>query len=142
MDNTYVQNISLLKDVPPLLDAASITNLLQTLNSLKTCGGNPDPKYRSKKGQQFLSVDKNLAAYIDNGFCIVLDGQQYASTVRFSGCHLLTDYTRCIPCDVYRGTLKSMYFRFQKCKTNVRETGTNYLYVATFHMSFYIHEQM
>ena len=127
------QNVSLLKDVPPLLDITSITNLLQAVHTLKTCAGNPDSKFtelaRSKKGQ-FLSADKKVVAYLDSGFRVVVDGQDHASTVRCSDCHLLTQYTRCVPCDVYRGTLKSMHYRFQKsCKTNIQKTGTNYRYV-------------
>ena len=111
------QNISLLVEVPPILDADSTASLLQTVCKLNTCAGNPDPKFinlaKSKKNGQFLSNKKEVVAYLDSGFCVLVDGQQYVSTVRCSNCQLLTDHVRCTYCVVYRSTLISMCYRLE-----------------------------
>ena len=127
------QNISSFVEVPPFLDASSTTSLLQAVCTLNTCVGNPDPKFidlaKSKKNSQFLSSEKEVVAYLDSGFSVVVDGQQYASTVRCSSCHLLTDRLRCTNCGVYRSTLIAMSYRFEKRNTTVQSKTTNYRYV-------------
>ena len=126
------QSISSFVEVPPLLDAISTTSLLQTVCSLNTCAGNPDPKFvtlaESKKNGQFLSIKQKVVAYLDSGFCLLVDGQQYASTVRCSNCHLLTDRVRCTNCGVYRSTLISMSYCFEKRNATIQSKTTNYRY--------------
>ena len=130
-----LNNISLFVEVPPLsFDAILTTSLLQTVCNLNTCAGNPDPKFinlaKSKKNGQFLSSKKEVVAYLDSGFCVLMDGQQYVSTVRCSSCHLLTNHIRCTDCDVYRSTLISMCYRLEKRSTSILRKKTNYRYVS------------
>ena len=126
INNHFVdpQNISLFVEVPPILD--------QTLCNLNTCAGNPDPKFvklaNSKKNGLFLSSKKEVVAYFGSGFCVSVDGQQYASTVHCSHCHLLTKGTRCVDCDVYRSTLTTMCYCFEKRSTSIQRKETNYRY--------------
>ena len=134
INNHFVdpQNISFFVEVPPILDAVSTTSLLQTLCNLNTCAGNLDPKFiklaNSKKNGLFLLSKKEVVAYLDSGFCVSVDGQQYASTVCCSHCHLLTKGTRCVDCDVYRSTLTTMCYRFEKRSTSIQRKETNYRY--------------
>ena len=136
------QNISLLVEVPPILDADSTASLLQTVCKLNTCAGNPDPKFinlaKSKKNGQFLSNKKEVVAYLDSGFCVLVDGQQYVSTVRCSNCQLLTDHVRCTYCVVYRSTLISMCYRLEKCNSSITSKKTNYRYVLIFNIKSYM----
>ena len=110
--------ISSIQKIPSLLDATLTTTLLQTVCTLNTCVGNPDTKFtelaKSIKNGQFFLRKQKVVAYLDSGFCVLMDGQQYVSTVRCSNCHLLSDRYRCIECAVYRSTLVSMCFRSEK----------------------------
>ena len=84
--------ISSIQKIPSLLDATLTTTLLQPVCMLNTCVGNPDMKFtelaKSKKNGQFFSRKQKVVAYLDSGFCVLMDGQQDVSTVRCSNCHL------------------------------------------------------
>ena len=80
--------------IPAKLNSDSATLLLHHLAELKTCTGNPEPKFialgEAKKHGQFLSAGGAVVAYFDSSACVTVGGQLYPSTVRFSKCHLLT----------------------------------------------------
>ena len=71
--------------------------------------GNPEQKFtvlgEAKKNGRFLSVGKEVVAYVDSNACVEVGRHQYPSTVRCSKCHLLTDDMRCPECVTYRKNL-------------------------------------
>ena len=94
-----------LAEIPSLLDISSMSTLLQKVSSLNTCVGNPEAKFvalcETKKNKQFLSASKQVIAYLDSGISVILNGQEYPSTVRCSSCSLLIDGIRCEMCTKY-----------------------------------------
>ena len=67
--------------VPSTLNGSSTSLLLQQLNQLKTCAGNPDVRFvtlaESRKNGRFLSSDKAVVAYLDSSACVTVDGQEF-----------------------------------------------------------------
>lgn len=96
--------------------------------SLKTCVGIPDLRFtdltKGRTNAQLLSVNKVVTAYPDVGFCVLVDGQTYMSTVRCSRCHLLCSGHSCIQCTAYRSTLIAMSFRLEKSDNTVQKKTT------------------
>lgn len=129
-------NVLSLVEFPFCIDVTSVTQFVHDVNNLRTCVFNPNPQYidlaKKRKNSVFMSK-KNEVAYIDNGFCVTVDCQQYICTVRSSRCHLLTDGNiRCPPCDLYRGVLRAILHRSEKqCASTPRSkrSGTNYRYM-------------
>ena len=81
--------------IPALLDdSESAAILLERVCQLNTCSGNPESRFvalgEAKKNRQFLSLTKDVVAYLDTGICVSANGHNYPSTVRCSKCRLLT----------------------------------------------------
>ncbi len=111
-------SIPSLSDFTSHLNSNSMTMLLQTVHSLNICVGNPELMFvqlgMSKKNQQFLAPNKEVVGYVDTGFIVTVEAQQYSNTVRSSGCHLLTEGNRCCECTKYRHNLSAMCSRVVK----------------------------
>ena len=139
MNNHLVapQNVlSLLQHcVPSQLDIFSVKAFVKAVHDLKVCVGSPETKFvdlvKKKKNSVLLSKNKEIAAYVDGGFCVALHNQQYQCTVHTSDCHLLINSTavRCPLCTRYRLTLTSLYYRLQKQSSSNQKRSTNYRYV-------------
>ena len=116
--------------VPSTLNGSSTSLLLQQLNQLKTCAGNPDVRFvtlaESRKNGRFLSSDKAVVAYLDSSACVTVDGQEFPVTVRCSMCCLLTERVRCSECARYRKVLISTYHRAIQDLPTKRSVKVNY----------------
>ena len=115
---------------PDKLSVKSVTLLLNQVADLHTCIGNPEQKYpvlaEAKKHGQFLSVNKEVVAYLDNHACVTVGDQQYPTTVRSSKCHLLTSALRCSVCTAYRNSLRAQHSRALCESSSVRSKKINY----------------
>jgi hypothetical protein len=94
--------------------------------------GNPEQKFtvlgEAKKNGRFLSVGKEVVAYVDSNACVEVARHQYPSTVRCSKCHLLTDSMRCPECATYRKNLIAQHSRTVRRSSSVRSKKTNLRY--------------
>jgi hypothetical protein len=125
---------------PSHLDANSVSSFVKSEHDLKTCVSNHEPKFislaKSKKDGLQLSNKKVVAADLNKGFSVMLEGQQYLCTVRSCHCHVLiandNSAVRYPPCKQYRSTLTSMCYRTDIKQPNTGTTHkstTNYRYV-------------
>ena len=123
-------NVPSLQSFPSSLSNDSISLLLSQLGDLHTCIGNPEQKYmalaETKKNRQFLSEEKDVVAYMDRNACVVVGDRQYASTVRCSKCHILTNAMRCSVCATYRRSLNAQCSRAARFSNSVRSKKINF----------------
>jgi hypothetical protein len=130
-----------LGNIPPLLDSRSTTTLLQILSSVIVCVGNPDPDIISlcdkKKNKEFLSANRKVIAYLDSGFIVMVDGQEYTRTVRWSTCVILIDdgCIRCESCAKYRKILLTTISRMKRTGKHVQKNEVNYRYMYMYVIS-------
>ena len=122
--------VPFLRTLPVELNSDSATLLLSRLADLNTCAGNPEQKFtalgEAKKNGQFLSVGKEVVAYVDCNACVAVGRHQYPSTIRCSRCHLLTDGIRCPECAAYRKNLLAQHSRAVRRSSSVRSKKTNF----------------
>ena len=110
------QSVPPITSIPPCSTGETAV-VLQKINTLKICPGNPETRYvavaENKKNKQFVSHSK---AYIDSGFCVEFNGNSYPATVRSTNCHLLTEDKQCAECKGYHRNLSTLALRFEKMK--------------------------
>lgn len=120
-----------LKSVPALLQSNSVQPLLETVDTLNVCIGNPDNNFvelcGSHKGS-ILSPDGSVSAFKD---CSI-EGQ---FTVRTSKCELLVGGTKCDYCKKYRSVLCVMCSHQRKSFSSSERSDVsshvNYRYLST-----------
>ena len=104
--------------IPPCLTGETAVVLLQKINTLKICPGNPEKRYfalaENKNNKQFVSHSKEVIAYLDSGFCVEFNGNSYPATVRSTNCHLLSEDNQCAECKGYRRNFSTQAFWFEK----------------------------
>lgn len=101
----------LLKDFPSTVTGDIATNIIFTLSEANICLGNYDDRFitlaHTRKGK-FLSHHGNLIAFLDESFCVDVEGQQYSCTIRHCNCEILTQHQICLPCKNFRNTLRAL----------------------------------
>ncbi len=99
---------------PPNLDADSLTKLLELMENATVYPGNPDERFtemvESRKGK-ILSDSGAVAASLEEGFEVEMNGQVFPSTVRTASCTLLEHGSKCRSCHSYRSHLRSQQSR-------------------------------
>ncbi len=124
---------------PALLQPASVSPLLETLDSLKVCIGNPEERFielcDSHHGH-ILSPDGSVAAYKDSYCSVTFEGVPFDSTVRASKCNLIVSGgSKCDFCRKYRSVLRAMDSRRKKCSPSSEKTAisshVNFRYLST-----------
>ena len=109
-----------LQSVPQILTSDSLNNLLQLLDRLHVCCGQPDSHFISmvnaKKGK-IISSNGNVAASMDQYAPVALNGAHYRATVRTGSCELVSTSQKCSSCKSYRDMLRAMYNRWCKRRT-------------------------
>jgi hypothetical protein len=126
-----------LGNIPPLLDSRSTTTLLQILSSVIVCVGNPDPDIISlcdkKKNKEFLSANRKVIAYLDSGFIVMVDGQEYTRTVRCSTCVILIDNgcIHCESCTNFHKIFLTTISRMKHTCKHVQKNTVNYRFMKT-----------
>ena len=120
--------VPLLASFPEVLPESDVLKLMSIVNELNTCVGNPELKFislgKAKKNRRFLSVNKEVVAFLDSNAVVTVDGETYLETVRCSKCYLLTTEVRCPVCTSYCVSLNSQYHR--SLKSNVKSNRVNY----------------
>ena len=105
-----------LASIPSTLNADSLSHLLQEIDSLKVCIGQPDAHFvkmvLAKKGK-ILSHDGKIVASIDECMATV-NGETCTQTVRKNDCALLSSSLKCESCKIYRASLRAMHSRWSK----------------------------
>ena len=133
-----VSTCKALQSVSTTLRPASANTLLETLDSLNVCIGNPDEHFVelciAHKGH-ILSPDGSVIAFKDVYCTVMFEGDSFDSTVRTSKCDLLVNGLKCENCKKYRSVLRAMYSR--QCKSNSSSerceisSHVNYRYLST-----------
>ena len=58
-----------------------------------------------------MSVSGNLVALVDESYPVVLNGEEYTSTIRTVKCEMLVNGVKCESCKDYRSTLRAICHR-------------------------------
>ena len=131
------QKCAVLQSVPKVLSSTSLNGLIELLERLHVCCGQPDSHFLSmieaKKGR-IVSANGNVSAYMDSYSPVSLNGQLFQKTVRTSSCELLSTAQKCSLCKSYRNTLRAMYHQWSKKSGNVAcdtSSHSNYRYLNT-----------
>ena len=132
-------NISLcpvLESVPVLLQPISSNSLLEKIDTLNVCIGNPEENFVQLCDAShhwlgnILSPDGSVAA------CqIIFEGVSFDSTVRSSKCSLVVNgVSKYDHCKKYRSVLRAMHSRQKKCSSSSEKTivssHVNYRYLS------------
>ena len=125
-----------LQSVSQTLTSDSLNNLLQLLDCLHVCCGQPDSHFISmvnaKKGK-IISSDGKVAASIDQYAPVAINSEHYQATVRTGSCEMVTTSHKCSACKLYRDTLRAMYNHW--CKRRTRDLSdsshSNEQYLST-----------
>lgn len=117
-----------LQSVPQILTSDSLNKLLQLLDRLNVCCGQPDSHFismvKAKKGK-IISCDGKVAATIDQYAPVAVNGEHHQATVQTGSCEMVTTFQKCTSCKSYRGTLRAMYNRW--CKRHTCDSNERYL---------------
>lgn len=123
-----------------LPDEAATFNLLNHINQLRDCPGQPDKhfvKLLQKRKGCIKSLDGSIVASIDNHSIVTLNGKKFDETVRVAKCELLTNVAKCDSCKNYRPTLRALHNRHTKMSPKKHEkktqvgSKTNFRYLST-----------
>ena len=115
-----------------ILDATSVTEIIDAVDSAQLCPGNPDPEIVElfeRRGHS--AADDYCAAYIDVVDVTNSDGVQYARTVRHNKCEILCQQKGrqpyiCSACQLYKGSLRVMKWRSQQCDVPSRTSHNSH----------------
>ena len=107
-----------LQSFPKDLNPESLHHLLQCIDKLRVCLGQPDHHFvemaSSRKGV-FKSKDGCISASLDSYAPVVSnDETAYSLTVRTTKCELLTTNEKCHSCMTYRATLRKFHSRWSE----------------------------
>lgn len=112
------------------LNSVTTSVLLSRLSTLHACPGNPEPKFVSlasmKRSGEFLSSGNDVVAYLDRNGSVTVNDNCYASTVRTTKCHLLTEELRCEVCKGYLKNLLAQHSRAIHASTEQMSKRVNY----------------
>lgn len=102
-----------LSNIPVVLGScADLQALINVIDSLCVCPGNPDIEYikviKQRKGVIKAADQQEVSAYLDDYASVLYKQTSYDCTIRSSACSLLTDGERCSACATYRPTLRSL----------------------------------
>ena len=135
------QSCSALRNISHEMDVSSLNRLLTVVDKSKICVGHPEKNFismlKSRKGE-IKTADGEQSAYLDQSMAVAMDGESYSETVRSAKCELITHGVKCSECVNYRGTLRSLYQRWQKINSPSRkrkrsevDSHVNYRYLNT-----------
>ena len=109
-----------LLSIPQILDGSSLNNLLDLLEKLHICIGQPDSHFvsmvQAKKGS-IVSPDGKVVACLDQYTPLIVEDTCYSATVRTKSCEVLTTSYKYSSCKAYRSNLHAIYNRW--CKRSV-----------------------
>lgn len=139
-----------LKEFPTLISSPSLMNrILIQLNNLEVCAGNPDDHFlqmADSRNGVFKNSANEVAAYVDAFAPISTEGVVHDRTIRTGRCEgLVKELTKCVACNNYRSTLRSLYSRWSSRQTSdpgqhtAVSSHTNYRYITMVHGDNFIY---
>ena len=100
--------------MPEQLTPLTFLHLVNTVDTLRVCSGNPDDQFvdavTSKKGVVKSKLN-TIIAHLDTAAPVTCDGTLYMSTVRRCDCEILTTDVRCVTCKAFRPSLRKICLR-------------------------------
>ena len=113
-----ISKCAALVGIPTAIESGeTLSQLMTKIDQLFICSGHTEShfvKMVADKKDRIVSPDGTIAAFIDNNI-VQVEGQVFTSTVRASGCELLSSSNdRCPSCKKYRVNLRAMYCRSLK----------------------------
>jgi len=116
-----------LASVPSVLSPRALSEMLELIESLQICTGQPDSDFvnllQLRKGK-IVSLQGTTSAYIDNTPFISKD-KFNSVTVRTTQCEILTKTGICQSCKQYRSTLRKLCNRLKHCTPINSSSHTN-----------------
>lgn len=118
---------------------AALTTLIQQIDNLSVCPGNPDAHFLAladaRKGI-FHSPSKGTVAIIDSYFPVTFEGEMFNRTLRCNECELLVTNNRCDACKEYRCTLRALHSQWLRQQKKIAShasisSHTNFRYLKT-----------
>ena len=126
------ENCKALGLIPEQLTPLTFLHLVNTIDQLRVCCGNPDDKLVdaviTKKG---VVKDKlnTIIARMDTAAPVTCDGKVYTSTVRRCDCQILTTEIRCVTCKAFRPSLRKMCLRTSERSSSAATDTTSHVNV-------------
>jgi len=123
------QNCNALNNVPETLSVDTLHALLQQVNTLNVCCGQPDAHFLSmikrEKGR-IISSNGQTKAYVDEYAPVTLGGDTYQATIRTVSCEILTGGNKCLSCKAYRNALRAMHSRWVRRNADEMSNTTSH----------------
>ena len=107
--------------------------MINALHAANICVGNFDDRFIDlaciKKGKFFSCNGGGIIAYLDESFCLEVNGLTHGSTIRHANCEiLLSDNEVCFHCAKFRNTLCTN----METETSFRCTYHLYIQISDF----------
>ena len=115
---------SCLSSIPLHVDTTSLPKLIELLDRVSLCPGNPDARFLemadARKG-------KFSSAAIDKAIPVKISDRMYSRTVRSNSCQIVVAVgsVRCSSCKSYRSQLRVSYSRWVKKSPTLKKHGNN-----------------
>ena len=125
---------SIFTQLPSIVTTDAVIHMINALHAANICVGNFDDRFidlaRIKKGK-FFSCNGGIIAYLDESFCLEVNGITHGSTIRHANCEiLLSDNEVCSHCAKFRNTLRALTWK-QKPVSDVPSLHTNIRFLRT-----------
>ncbi|XP_065915629.1 uncharacterized protein [Dysidea avara] len=132
-DHAVPYQCAILDQFPSSMNNESLLSLIGAVSSASVCQGNFDVRYiamaRIRKGI-FTSQGGEVVAYLDQSFCITVNGEQHSTTVRHAKCELLIAGDLCAPCYGFCNTLRALFSKLRN-RSVVPSVYTNTRFLRT-----------
>ena len=119
---------------PEQIDIATLKSLLSIVDLSTVCPSNCGDHFvemaHAHKGK-FLSKTGGVRACLESGFPLSCDGNVISTTVRTSGCQMLTSGGRGSACNDYRGQLRMMHSKWTRKSPDSPQKFTNNRFLNT-----------
>lgn len=128
----------MLKNIREILDACSLRDLINTLDTVHVCCGNQEKEFVDLVEVRNGSINNNgvQSAYLDKTPHVPGD-DTFQGTVRASNCDIITHTAQCTSCSGYRRNLRALVSRSKKITSPVKKkrldmsSHTNYRYLRS-----------
>ena len=132
-DHTVPHQCAILSEFPPSINNETLLKLIGAVSSASICQGNVEERYitmaRIRKGI-FTSQNGEVVAFLDQSFCVMVDGKQCSATIRHAKCELLIDGYLCASCNGFRDILRAMFSKHRN-RSDIPSMYTNTRFLRT-----------
>ena len=132
-DHTVPRHCAIFSHFPPSITNDILLSLIGAVSSASICQGNFEERYitmaRIRKGI-FTSQNGETVAFLDESFCVVVDGKQYSATIRHAKCELLINSNLCPSCNGFRDILRALFSKHRN-SSDIPSIYTNTRFLRT-----------